>query len=395
MILMSAHLPRCLVITFNPLEFDSRVKRQVVTLCNDFAVTLLTPNPQKSGWWDGVEEHIYLDAQCEGLLQKLIKLEVFRLVMRFLLLLGVFQLFHWSPQFLSYWGRKVMSGRTGRDFDLIVVNDVEPIPLGLDLSNGAPVLADLHEFAPGQSALKSIRDRAVSRYSSWICQKYLAECSGLTVVSDSVKDLYHSSFGVDSRVVRNVPDFVELTPSSVTQNDIQFVHHGHYSPRRGIELIVEAFATVSHIGRLNLVLAGAPLDRLQSLGSELGIPSDRIVYHDFVSPELLVPFLNTFDVEVIFSPTDAKNHAASLPNKFFEAIQARLGVVTGPSPEIARVIYSHGIGVVVPSFSPRDLATAFSAVSSADVRRWKDRSDALSGVLNWQHEAPDYSRYLR
>jgi glycosyltransferase involved in cell wall biosynthesis len=392
---MSADLPSCLVITFNSLEFDSRVKRQVGTLCNDFAVTLLAPNPRKSGWWDGVEEHIYLDVQREGLLQQLTKLEIFRLIMRLFLLLGVFQWFHWSPQFLSYWGRQVMSGHIVKEFDLIVVNDVEPIPLAFDLSNGAPVLADLHEFAPGQSALRSIRDRAVSRYSSWICQKYLAQCAGVTVVSNSVRNLYHSNFGVDSRVVRNVPDFVELSPSAVTQRDIQFVHHGHYSPGRGIELIVEAFATASDIGTLNLVLAGAPLERLKSLGWELGIPSDRIVFHDFVSPELLVPFLSQFDVEVIFTPTNVKNQAASLPNKFLEAIQARLGVVTGPSPEIARVINSHRIGVVVPSFSPRDLAIAFRAISSAEVRKWKKHSDGLSGELNWQNEAPDYRRYLR
>ena len=384
----------CLVITFGSVEFDSRVQRQVAALGLNFRVTLLGPIPRSRGWWDNVDELIDIKADTVGFLRSLSSLEIFRAAMGLFLLLRFFRWFHWSPRYLSFWALKALARHDRSGFDMVVVNDVDPIPLALRISRGAPVVADLHEFAPGEVAIDSLQSKLTSRYRSWICRKYLARCAAITVPSGSVGDLYRSDFGVESEVVRSVPGYVDIGPSAIQEGNIQLVHHGFYSPTRGVELLLEAFAGAFEIGTLNLVLSGAPTSDLKVLATKLEIPESRLVFHQFVSPEHLIPFLNRFDVEVIFIPTDVVNEKAALPNKFFEAIQARLGVLSGPMPEVAREIERHVIGAVTTSFRPDDLARELRSLTAERVRYWKKQSNQLAKELNWENEAPDYPGYL-
>lgn len=92
---------------------------------------------------------------------------------------------------------RALAWRGSEGFDLIVVSDVDPILLTFSLSRGVTVVADLHEYVPGEFALNSVHSKAMSRYRSPVCRKFLARCAGITVASGSVDDLYRSDSGVD------------------------------------------------------------------------------------------------------------------------------------------------------------------------------------------------------
>ncbi len=390
---MPSTTPSVLVLTFGPLQFDSRVQRQVQSLSEHFLVTLVAPPADGPGWWGDVHQLVSIDDFKSGSNHKLAQGSFFRLVMGTLLVLRMFRLFYWSPRYHPYWARKAIVG-LGESFDLIIVNDVDPLPLAFSIAGKTPVVADLHEFAPGQDTTDSAHKQAMSRYWSWLCRSYLSKCSRLTVVSESLRALYQSHFGVDSAVVRSTPDFIDIAPTQVTPGAIQFVHHGFYSPHRGIELLIEGFARARTSAVLNLVLGEAPTQQLAELASSLGLPDDKIVFHDFVPTDQLIEFLNHYDVEIIFIPTDVTNELVALPNKFFEAVQARLGIISGPTPEVVRVIEETGIGLTVESFEPSDLAKALDSVTPDQVSQWKEKTANLATHLNWQNEAPDYRDYL-
>jgi hypothetical protein len=83
-------------------------------------------------------------------------------------------------------------------------------------------------------------------------------------------------------------------------------------------------------------------------------------------------FLNQFDLGLyLFSPTNFNNQHA-LPNKFFEFLQARLGVAIGPSPEMARIIRKSGAGIVAADFHPPTLAGMMNKLTAADINRFKE-----------------------
>jgi glycosyltransferase involved in cell wall biosynthesis len=53
----------------------------------------------------------------------------------------------------------------------------------------------------------------------------------------------------------------------------------------------------------------------------------------------------------------------SLPNKFFEALAAGLGVVVGPSPSMSWIVSRYGLGSVVKTWKVRHLAEAINELT--------------------------------
>src|SRR5690606_41823663 len=62
-------------------------------------------------------------------------------------------------------------------------------------------------------------------------------------------------------------------------------------------------------------------------------------------------------------------------------VQARLGLVVGPSPEMARLVRDHGLGAVTDGFTSADLATTLAGITADDVRRWKAASHTAAREL--------------
>jgi hypothetical protein len=94
--------------------------------------------------------------------------------------------------------------------------------------------------------------------------------------------------------------------------------------------------------------------------------------------------LNTYDVGIFLLPPVNFNYKHALPNKFFEFVQARLAVAIGPSPEMARLVTDHGLGIVAKSFEPADLAGSLSAISHADLERYKAAAEVAAMSLSYE-----------
>ena len=96
----------------------------------------------------------------------------------------------------------------------------------------------------------------------------------------------------------------------------------------------------------------------------------------------IVPFLNRYDVGLcIYKPTSF-NLLHSLPNKFFEFIQARLAVFSGPSPEMARLIRHHDLGVVAEDFSLAALQRALNGLNRKGIDHFKSQSHQAARELS-------------
>ncbi|MEK8228007.1 hypothetical protein NKG05_20830 [Oerskovia sp. M15] len=93
----------------------------------------------------------------------------------------------------------------------------------------------------------------------------------------------------------------------------------------------------------------------------------------------LAETLRDYDVGVhLLAPTNFNNRWA-LPNKVFDYVQARLGLIVGPTPEIAEMVMNHDLGAVCDGFAPEDLTRALEAITQGQVAAWK-RSSHLSAL---------------
>ena len=114
---------------------------------------------------------------------------------------------------------------------------------------------------------------------------------------------------------------------------------------------------------------------------------DRIRFRAPVAPAALPSTLNEYDLGVFVIPPTHTNARLTLPNKFFDFVQARLGIVVGPTIEMQRLVERHGLGVVTADFGVAELVRAIRHLTPKAVRGFKMASDAASRELSFEADA--------
>ena len=102
-----------------------------------------------------------------------------------------------------------------------------------------------------------------------------------------------------------------------------------------------------------------------------------------MAPSDLPNVLNSYDVGVFWIPPVHTNARLTLPNKFFDYVQARLAVAVGPSVEMASLVERFGIGVVSEGFSVEECARSLESLTSEALRAYKQRSDNAALSLSF------------
>jgi hypothetical protein len=108
----------------------------------------------------------------------------------------------------------------------------------------------------------------------------------------------------------------------------------------------------------------------------------RIIFRAPVAMSDLARVSNEYDMGVFLLPPVNYNYRHALPNKFFEFVQGRIGIAIGPSPEMARLVGEHDLGVVAETFAPEALAARLNALTDDDIDRFKVNADRVAGVFS-------------
>lgn len=283
----------------------------------------------------------------------------------------------------------------GSRFDLVVANDARALPLAFDVAHGAPVWADMHEWAPEeQSHILSWR-LLVAPFMTALCRKYLPKAAAVTTVSPLIAELYEAKFGVTTGVVRNARDYVELSPSPMVCGRIRLVHSGVAVPERCIESLIDATLALDERFSLDLFLVAPEADPYLASLVKRARASERITFHSAVLPNELPAALNRFDLGVYLLKPTTTNHRFMLPNKFFDFVQSRVGIVFGQAIEIDRLIADHGLGVTVDGFEADDLVAALTVLTPEDVAEFKRASDHAAKELSSAVDADVQRAVLR
>ena len=97
----------------------------------------------------------------------------------------------------------------------------------------------------------------------------------------------------------------------------------------------------------------------------------------------LAETLNAYDVGIHVLPPINFNNKLALPNKLFDYVQARLGVVIGPSQEMEYYVDHYGIGVVAEDFTREATTAAIDRLTVESVTGFKrhahDSAEELAG----------------
>ncbi|ALJ19383.1 hypothetical protein [Microbacterium sp. No. 7] len=273
-------------------------------------------------------------------------------------------------------------------FDAVIANDLDAAGVAAWLRAPLGFHLDLHEFAPEQNAELWRFRTFVAPFLRWQLRTYARQARSTSTVGHEIAQRYAREFGLDPAVVMNASAFQERAPHA-TPDTIRLVHAGAALPNRRIEEMIEAAGAAA--------AAGAPLTfdvflapNHPAYAEELARLADRhpaVTVCPAIPHRELVARLAEYDVGVhLLAPTNYNNLVA-LPNKLFDFVQARLGVVIGPSPEMSRVVDEHGLGVVAGGFAADDLRSELMRLTPARVDAFKQAADRAASALSSERQS--------
>lgn len=285
--------------------------------------------------------------------------------------------------------RRIRSG----EYDLMIFNDRHFVPWIADKNTftsearRAHIHLDLHEYFVATLARTTLWQRATRGYYAW-GRRLFADSIFTTrsTVNSGIGALYESELGIaPMAIVRNSPPYVDLTPTAVNPGNIKLIHHGIASWDRGLREIVDAMRLLDNRFSVTFMLLGSDqiISELKQYARGLG---DRVSVVPAVPMRDLSHTVNQFDLEVMFYRPKTRNLELALPNKLFEAVQGRLGLVIGESPMMVNVVRKYSNGLVVDGWSAEDLATALKALTVDDVTAMKEASHRAARALSAERE---------
>jgi hypothetical protein len=351
--------PSLLILSFSDIRGDARVLKQVREFTSDYDVTTCGYGEAP----DGVVEHLRIPSDAPS--------------WRFDRVALVLRRFE-----RAYRGnRAVVEAERllgGRVFDVVLANDLDTVPLAIGLHPRGGVHADLHEYTPRQR-YEDLRWRVFfAPLMAWLVRTYVRRADSVTTVGEGVAAEYERVFGVRAGVATNAAPYVESAPTPVGE-PIRLVHSGAGLRNRNITLMLDAVDRVTRPVTLDLYLTENDPGLIAELRDR---QSDRVRLHAPVPYSELIRTLSEYDVGVFVLPPINFNYRWALPNKLFDFVQARLGIIVGPSPEMARVVERHGLGAVADGFSADDLAREIEALTPERVAEWKAASDRAAVELS-------------
>jgi hypothetical protein len=363
--------PRILVLSFSPIARDARVMRHVDVLGARGEVTTCGFGPAPAG----AADHVAVD-DVASLPQ----------TPRGVALLALHR--HRAAKSAAPALRQAVQRLAGRRFDLVVANDARALPVAFAVADGAPVWADMHEWAPEERTQDWRWRLLVAPFADHLCRTYLPRAGAVSTVAPGIAELYRQRYGTDTRVVRNTRPFADLAPTQVPADRLRLVHSGAAVPGRFLEGTIAAVRALDERFSLDLYLVpGGDGGRyLRSLREAAG-GDPRIAFRDPVPPAALPATLNAYDVGVFVMPPVHTNGRLTLPNKLFDYVQARLALVVSPSVEMERLVRGHGLGVVTRGYTAGDLADALRGLDREAVAGFKQASHEAARQLSSAEDA--------
>lgn len=362
--------PTLLILSYSRLFRDARLLKQINLFKDDYDVTTCGYGPAPA---EGIEHiEIPMDQGMWNLNGRLITARLYSQV-------------YWRLDGVRW----VWNALKGRKFDVIIANDFNTVPIAVRLKPVGGVHADLHEYAPSEGENNPGWKKRIKPWREWILRKYATKAASSTTVCQGLADKYNEEFGFLPGLVKNAAPYAELEPTP-PHSPLRLVHHGNASRERGLDLMVQAVMDSDADVIFDLYLTG-PFEGMKKELAALAEPDPRITVRDAVPYSELIPLLNSYDVGVYVLRPLTFNLKHALPNKIFDFVQARLGIITGPSPEMAKLVRENRVGEVLDDFEAKSLTEAVNSLTAQKVRRWKDHANSVAFALSADEQNDGWS----
>ncbi|MCK4421643.1 glycosyltransferase family 4 protein [candidate division WOR-3 bacterium] len=369
---------RVCIISFSDLQNDPRVRRQIEALKERYEITTLG---LKKSEVSGIKELIF-PADKRPLFKRIWSRMSF-------LLSRIFTDLYKEYIELKYPVNSVSGILKNEKFDFIIANGLEALIIAQEIAkrDKTPIMLDAHEYEPRMIEDNWSHRLFINPYKDFLCRKYLSMVSAMTTVSYGIAEEFKKVYEIKPDVIMNAPQYQKRELKKVDPDNIRIIHHGLAHPSRNLEDMLYLMPLLEERFHLTLMLVVRDrryFARLKRLAEQ--ICPERVDFREAVPFDNIIPAISEYDIQlIIYNPTSF-NVKHSLPNKFFESIMAGLPIVTGPSPEMKRIIDEFDCGFAAHSFKVIDLANILNGLTSVDIMKKKKASLEAAKRLNAETE---------
>lgn len=272
-------------------------------------------------------------------------------------------------------------------FDLVMFNDVQTISL-IEHINAPKAIIDMHEYAPLEMEEDWRFRLLLKRYYTWLCKEYLPQADHVTTVSPGLAEGYRKFVDseTDVDVIMNARGYMGLESDEKISGRVKLVHCGLAAKGRRLDLMIEAIGSLDNF-ELDLYLVEAPrqsreLRRLRRLAGS----TQNVRVCEPVPSGTLPIIVNKYDLALIFIAQSSFSLKFGIPNKLFDAVQAGVGVISGPSPEIKKIIEFHGFGHATEKHDVEHLVALLQNLSWVKINEFRSKAKLASPLLSQQVE---------
>ena len=296
----------------------------------------------------------------------------------------------WKPvQFIKYFEFVLTASRLCADADILHCNDLNALFVGVVCrirSRGrVRVVYDAHEHESERNGF-SPAARVATR---WFERMLISVPDRVITVTPSIADDYVRLYGIRTPdIIYNAPHYVEKKERNLLRSlcgirpdQRIFVYQGALIRGRGIDILLDTFASLDERYCLVVIGGGVLASRVQSYAER----HRNIFYVPAVDPLKLWEYTFSADYGIALIENTCKSYYMCLPNKLFEFMMAELPVIVSDMLELERFVAQYEVGVVsrVSQYALRD---SIEAIAAADREQYVEKIRQVKRKYTWQEQ---------
>jgi len=301
-------------------------------------------------------------------------------------------LFEKGPFFYAEYSIRLFLLLIFRKANLFVSNDLDTLwPNYLNHKwRNIPIVYDSHELFTETPEV--IHRKFVQ--STWlkIERSIFPKLKDVITVCDSIADIFHKKYGVDVKVVRNIPPKRNIKNLKARKEldlpedkKILILQGSGINIQRGAEELVDAMKFIPDY--LLLIIGGG--DVIENLKKQAtGLKLKNIRFLPKQPMESLINYTRNADLGLTLDKDTNLNYRYSLPNKLFDYIHAGIPVLASPLVEISKIIKKYDIGTTIENHDPKHIADKIKEVLNNEnqLSGRKENLKFAAEDLSWDKE---------
>ena len=220
-------------------------------------------------------------------------------------------------------------------------------------------------------------------------------------VNQSLARIFQQKYGINPKVVRNVPKRIDLAPAHsrnlihIPEGDLLVVIQGSgINKGRGLDETLDGISTLNGVSLL-IIGGGNAIDEAKLKTKTLGIQS-KVHFIARVPYQEMMRYTQMASIGLAFDADPCLNFHYALPNKIFDYFHAGIAVISGPQPEISNLVSTYECGYLMKQITPESIRWAITfyqkhpdllathqrnSKKAAETEHWDLEKKALESIL--------------